>query len=342
MFSNTYVGTPFYMSPEIINRKCHTSKTDIWSLGCIIYRLCTKEEAFHSENLHCLFKRITKGQYEQIPNGYSKGLGKLIAKCLTVEPDRRPDAAQLVEEGTIQALHYGSQVRAKLQGKHQKELENAKYCMESKLEEVWAEAKKKVEEETIRMRQLEAQFREDLKNAEHRIEAYWALWAKLEVEKNINKSEFRMRKELEAQYREECTRNIKIGLQARITSIDEVPRSDALGASEQGTEPSFNPVKETEIQKMIENLDLTSRPIEKQLQRTRSDWLKEPEQLHETQPSISTQHRIRTRGNRAILDTEREEVPVPRNELAYEITATGGRLTLIDVYSERYGLPNLD
>jgi len=43
--AQTAIGTPYYLSPEICQEKPYNQKSDIWSLGCILYEMCTLRHA---------------------------------------------------------------------------------------------------------------------------------------------------------------------------------------------------------------------------------------------------------------------------------------------------------
>ena len=65
-YCNTKIGTPYFMSPEQNNDIHYDKKTDIWSLGCILYELITLEKPFEADNIDILNKKINKGYYKPI------------------------------------------------------------------------------------------------------------------------------------------------------------------------------------------------------------------------------------------------------------------------------------
>lgn len=95
--ASTYVGTPYYMSPELISEDTYTHKSDIWALGCIVYELCKLAPPFNAQNLHSLGNKIKEGRYTPIPNQYSPDLGRMIDMCLQRDPAKRPDTAVLLQ-----------------------------------------------------------------------------------------------------------------------------------------------------------------------------------------------------------------------------------------------------
>ena len=50
-FANTHVGTPYYMSPELIENKSYNEKSDIWSAGCLIYEMAALKRPFSDSNI---------------------------------------------------------------------------------------------------------------------------------------------------------------------------------------------------------------------------------------------------------------------------------------------------
>ena len=74
----TQTGTPYYASPEVWKDQPYDSKSDIWSLGCVLYESVTLKPPFRADDMSGLFKRVVKGVYPQIPKHYSEELNQLI------------------------------------------------------------------------------------------------------------------------------------------------------------------------------------------------------------------------------------------------------------------------
>ena len=52
--ASTIVGTPYYLSPEIIENKPYNFKSDMWSLGVLLYEMCALKPPFNGGSLHML------------------------------------------------------------------------------------------------------------------------------------------------------------------------------------------------------------------------------------------------------------------------------------------------
>jgi NIMA (never in mitosis gene a)-related kinase len=76
--ARTMVGTPYYLSPEIVQSKPYNSKTDIWSMGVMLYELCALRPPFDAPSIHLLSMKIIRGVYNPIPACYSSEIKTLI------------------------------------------------------------------------------------------------------------------------------------------------------------------------------------------------------------------------------------------------------------------------
>jgi serine/threonine protein kinase len=96
--THSTVGTPYYMSPECIQGGGYDFKSDIWSLGCLLYELATLRSPFYSAglNFYMLGKRIMKRQFEPLGD-VSPEMVDLVDRMLQLDPADRPTAAEVYE-----------------------------------------------------------------------------------------------------------------------------------------------------------------------------------------------------------------------------------------------------
>ena len=83
-FAQSFVGTPYYMSPEQMNHMSYNEKSDIWSLGCMLYETCALKPPFTAFSQRELAIKISAGGFQRIPYRYSDELQELISSMLVV------------------------------------------------------------------------------------------------------------------------------------------------------------------------------------------------------------------------------------------------------------------
>ncbi len=91
------IGSPAYMAPELINGRALDARTDLFSLGILLYQLATGALPFTGRNPHEVLNRIADGNYpapSTVCPLVDKDLESIIAKALATNPDERHQSAE--------------------------------------------------------------------------------------------------------------------------------------------------------------------------------------------------------------------------------------------------------
>jgi len=99
--AKTAIGTPYYLSPEICQEKPYNQKSDIWSLGCMLYEMTSLKHAFDAKNIKGLVLKILRGSYPPIPEVYTQDLKGLIDDLLQRSPVQRPSAKKVLRKDIL-------------------------------------------------------------------------------------------------------------------------------------------------------------------------------------------------------------------------------------------------
>ena len=92
----TQTGTPYYASPEVWRDKPYDAKSDIWSLGCVLYEAATLHPPFRAKDMKGLYQKVIAGKYPNIPSRYSINLADVIKMLLQQNPIARPSCGILL------------------------------------------------------------------------------------------------------------------------------------------------------------------------------------------------------------------------------------------------------
>ncbi|XP_063466813.1 serine/threonine-protein kinase Nek11 isoform X8 [Symphalangus syndactylus] len=95
--ATTLTGTPHYMSPEALKHQGYDTKSDIWSLACILYEMCCMTHAFAGSNFLSMVLKIVEGDTPSLPERYPKELNAIMESMLNKNPSLRPSAIEILK-----------------------------------------------------------------------------------------------------------------------------------------------------------------------------------------------------------------------------------------------------
>ena len=94
--AKTSVGTPYYISPEILREEEYSFNSDIWSLGVVLYELITLRKPFFKEKVQDLYDSIKSGEYKSLNENVDIRLKYLVSVMLRKSKTRRYNIEDLI------------------------------------------------------------------------------------------------------------------------------------------------------------------------------------------------------------------------------------------------------
>ncbi|KAF2454655.1 kinase-like domain-containing protein [Lineolata rhizophorae] len=201
-FASTYVGTPFYMSPELCAGEMYTLYSDIWSLGCIIYELCAKEPPFNAKTHMDLVHKIKSGRTAPLPSVYSAELQKVVTSCLRVNPNMRPDTAQLLNLPVV-----------KLMRKEQEVVTLGQQLRKEK--ELVSKSLKDLNDKTIRLESERESMRVEI---DAMLRREWEVKARLEIDRQVAMELDRLRRTFDTEVDRRVSETVEVE-RRRVSSL---------------------------------------------------------------------------------------------------------------------------
>jgi len=101
-FKSSVVGTPSFMSPEMLQGRPYGCKTDQWALGCVLWEMMALSAPFaNCDSYAGVVVAILQSPPLQAPVGYSCELSIVVERLLAKQPHDRPSNAEMLSGGLL-------------------------------------------------------------------------------------------------------------------------------------------------------------------------------------------------------------------------------------------------
>jgi NIMA (never in mitosis gene a)-related kinase len=100
-YAHTFIGTPYYISPELCKDQPYNDKSDVWALGCVLYELCTLNHPFEGGTQVEIYEKILTQKFKSINPEYSSELKKMIDLLLEKDERKRPKMKDILKMKSV-------------------------------------------------------------------------------------------------------------------------------------------------------------------------------------------------------------------------------------------------
>ena len=100
-YAHTFIGTPYYISPELCKDQPYNDKSDVWALGCVLYELCTLNHPFEGGTQVEIYEKIVTQKFKSINPEYSSDLKKMIDLLLEKDENKRPKMKDILKMKSV-------------------------------------------------------------------------------------------------------------------------------------------------------------------------------------------------------------------------------------------------
>ena len=125
------------MSPDVLTHSDYNYKTDIWSLGITVIEIAEGEPPYSDLKMRMAMLKIIKDPPKGMtdPSKWSKEMNSFVSRCLTVDPNKRPTAQELLKDSFIEQYAKGPQLLSELVDNWIKEIEEYRHNKNEDVEE---------------------------------------------------------------------------------------------------------------------------------------------------------------------------------------------------------------